>query len=140
MTTKPRSAADQTSGMAYFPRMLNKMRLFAAGELHPDFHANLGKNADGWCLNFLRIDYAALRERVLTQGGTDEEILEWCFTHGRRLDKGDLWVWNSFVHKLGWNDIAAPRLQRYKEQSGLGHRDDIVTMVDYFDVDEGRRP
>jgi len=140
MPTKPRSAADQTSGMAYFPRMLHKLRLFAAGELHPDFHANLGKNADGWCTSFLRIDYDALRERVLTGGGTDEEILSWCFTHGRPLEKIDLIVWNSFIHKLGWNDIAAPRLRRYKEQSGLGHRDDIVTMVDYFDVDEGRKP
>jgi hypothetical protein len=30
------------------------------------------------------------------QGGTDEEILEWCFEKGRRLNQGDLVVWNVF--------------------------------------------
>ncbi len=78
MTKPPGSAYETIDGMLYLPRMLSKIRLFAQGELRPDFHANLGKGADGWCCNFLRVNYAELRDRVLA-GGSDEEILEWCF-------------------------------------------------------------
>lgn len=97
----------------WFPRMLDKIRLHARGELHEDYHANLGgaKAADGVCLNFLRVKYVDLRERVLA-GGTDDEILDWCYENGRRLNEGDLFVWNSFFSKLGWNDVATPTFQR----------------------------
>jgi len=76
----PKSPREMTSGMVYFPRMLDKIRLHARGELHEDYHTNLGavKAADGACCNFLRVHYRDLCERVL-QGGTDDEILEWCF-------------------------------------------------------------
>ena len=69
-----------TRGMMYFPRMLDKIRLHGSGELHEDYHKNLGapRAADGACCNFLRVHYRDLRERVL-QGGTDEEILELVF-------------------------------------------------------------
>ncbi len=123
----------------YFARMLDKVRLFASGELRSDFHANLGKGMDGICCNFLRADYAALRGRVFA-GGTDEEILEWCQSNGRRLNKEDIWVWNQCVTRVGWRDLAAPRLQQLKEEGGLSHREDLETMMDYFEVDEGRKP
>jgi len=68
----------------YFPRMLDKVRLHARNELSEDYQANLGKRtaADGACTNFLRVNYAELRDRVLA-GGSDEEILEWCYEKGR---------------------------------------------------------
>jgi hypothetical protein len=83
MNTYPKSPKETTGGMMYFPRMLDKIRLHAREELSADYHANLGgaRAADGTCCNFLRVNYADLRERVL-QGGTDEEILEWCFEKG----------------------------------------------------------
>ena len=65
------------------------------------------RSADGMCLNFLRVNYDELRERVL-QGGSDEEILEWCYEKGRRLNEGDLMVWNEFMTKFGWNDFRTP--------------------------------
>jgi len=91
MSAHPKSPNEVTSGMRYIARMLNKIRLHARGELHEDYHKNLGgvRTADGACCNFLRVHYRDLRERVL-QGGTDEEILEWCFEKGRRLNEGDL--------------------------------------------------
>jgi gluconokinase len=93
MSTYPKSPREMTRGMMYFPRMLDKIRLHARGELHEDYHKNLGatKAADGACCNFLRLNYVDLRERVL-QGGTDEEIIEWCFEKGRRLNEGDIVV------------------------------------------------
>jgi hypothetical protein len=139
MNATPGSAYDKVGGMVYFARMLDKIRLFAKGELRPDFHANLGQGADGFCTVFLRVNYAALKERVLA-GGTDEEILEWCFANGRRLNETDIWIWNQCMTRLGWRDIAMHKLKQLKAQSGLAGRDDILTMMDYFEVDEGRQP
>jgi hypothetical protein len=140
MATYPKSPKEMTSGMMYFRRMLDKIRLHARGELGQDYHANLGhrKAADGACVNFLRVNYADLRDRVLA-GGSDEEILEWCFEQGRRLNQGDLIVWNGFISKFGWNDFATPVLERQKRKAGIEGRTDIITIPDLIDLDEGRR-
>jgi len=138
MTTPPRSASDECCGMRYFPRMLDKMRLHEKGELRPDFHENLGKAMDARCCGFLGVDYNTIR-RLVCEGKTDDEIYKWCSQNGRNLSEVDLLVWNSFVSKLGWNDFASDRLKQLKAESGLSDRDDILTMGDYFEVDEGRR-
>ncbi|HLH55224.1 MAG TPA: DUF5069 domain-containing protein [Verrucomicrobiae bacterium] len=138
----PRSAYDRTGGIVYFARMLHKIRLRAAGTLAADFHANLGSGFDGRCCRFLAIDYTTLRERVLA-GGTDDEILAWCFSHGNRPTDEQMLVWNKFMLKRGWRDEddgSTQELERYKAASGLAHRADIVTFFDYYEVDEGRRP
>jgi hypothetical protein len=125
--------------MRYFARMIDKIRLRARGELDKDYHPNLGhrKAADGACCNFLRVNYSDLRERVL-QGGTDEEILEWCYEKGRRLNEGDLMVWNGFSSKFGWNDHATSTLEKRKKELGVSDRADIQTMGQLFDFEEGR--
>ena len=139
--TAPKSFHEKTGGMLYFPRMLDKIRLFAKGELREDCHANLGGpvRMDGLCCHFLRVEYESLKKRVL-QGGTDEEILEWCFATGRRLDETDILVWNEFVRKRGWNDVASERLADWKKESGHTDRADLMTIPDYTDVLEGRKP
>jgi hypothetical protein len=43
----PRSTFDLTGGIVYFARMIDKIRLHAAGKVRPDFHANLGDGFDG---------------------------------------------------------------------------------------------
>ena len=126
-------------GMMYFGRMLDKIRLHAKGELPEEYHASLGvmRSADGMCLNFLRINYEDLKKRV-QEGGTDEEILEWCYEKGRRLNQGDLVVWNEFMNKFGWNDFATPMLLQQKEKTGITNRDDIQTIGQFIDWEEGR--
>jgi len=139
MSTYPTSPREMTRGMAYFPRMLDKIRLHARGELGTDYHENLGHATalDGGCCNFLRVNYNALRERVL-EGGSDEEILEWCFEKGRRLNEGDLFVWNGFATKLGWRDRVTPRLESRKKALGVADRNDIACIPDLIDFDEKR--
>lgn len=135
----PKSPKEKTSGLQYFPRMLDKIRLHAGGELDQEYHKNLGApvSADGICLNFLRINYVDLCQRVQA-GGTDEEILEWCYEKGRRLNEGDLVVWNNFFSKFGWNDFLTPRLERLKREYGIADRSDILTISDLIDFDEKR--
>jgi hypothetical protein len=139
MATYPKSPKEETRGMMYFPRMLDKIRLHARGELGEEYHENLGgqRTADGACCNFLRVSYPELVARV-KQGGSDEEIMEWCFEKGRRLNDGDFRVWNGFVSKLGWNDFASPMLDEAKQEHGIADRTDIRTITDLIDFDEGR--
>jgi Domain of unknown function (DUF5069) len=140
MSAYPKSPKETVGGMRYFPRMLDKIRLHARGELGEEYHKNLGApvSADGACLNFLRVNYVDLRRRV-QEGGTDEEILEWCYQKGRRLNEGDLLVWNGFMSKFGWNDFATPNLERLKKECGIAERNDIITMSDAIDFDEKRK-
>jgi len=125
--------------MMWLPRMLDKIRLHTRGELDSDYHPNLGRAVamDGRCLNFLRVKFEDLRKRV-EQGGTDEEILEWCYQTGRRLNEGDLEVWNGFVSKFGWNDRASAFLAKRKIEVGIPDRTDIETIPQLIDLDEGR--
>ena len=140
MATYPKSPLETTKSMMYFPRMLDKIRLHARGALPEDYHRNFGAphTADGACCNFLRVNHFDLCQRV-AEGGTDEEILEWCFKKGRRLNTGDILVWNGFASKLGWRDFATPTLQRAKQKAGAANRDDLVTIPDFIDFDERRR-
>jgi len=42
MSTYPKSPKETAGGMMYFPRMLDKVRLQAAGELAEEYHPHLG--------------------------------------------------------------------------------------------------
>ena len=136
---KLRSPHAQLGGLYYFPRLLDKIRLHAAGQLPTEYHANLGGGFDGRMMSFLWVDYAALVERV-KQGGTDEELLAWAVAQGRQPTPEEIEVWNEFMRKRGWNDEASERLEQRKRESGFGSRADIQTFFDYIDLDEGRDP
>ncbi len=136
---KPRSAEDETNGLRYFPRLLDKIRLHAAGKLDPEYQENLGRGADRRLIKFLRVEYDKLCARV-RKGGSDEEILEWCYNNGHRLYKNDIEIWNGFISKLGWNDFASNHLAKSKTEAGLAKRADIQTLTQLFDVEEGRKP
>jgi hypothetical protein len=142
MSQYPRGAYDPTTSLVYFARMLDKIRLRAADQLPPDYHGNLGVGMDGRMCRYLHVEYEKLRHRVLAgPEDADETILEWCFTHGRRLDEQDILIWNSFASKRGWRDDdgASEFLKQIKVESGLGDRDDILTFFEFFEVDEKRK-
>jgi len=133
----PRSPKDTIGGIVYVGRMIDKIRLMNAGELHPELHANLGKGFDERAVSFLGVAYDDLKTRV-TQGGSDTEILEWFFQNGNRPGDDQIEIWNSFLVKRGWNDDMTEILVRRKKESGFESRDDIQTIFQYIDADEGR--
>lgn len=133
----PRSPKDQVGGIVYFGRLADKIRLMAAGELHPDLHANLGKGFDERCVHFLGVGYEPLRDRAL-KGLDDAQLLAWAFQNGRQPGSEEIEVWNAFMSKRGWNDDASEILARRKKESGFESRGDIRTMFEYIDADEGR--
>jgi len=132
-----RSPHEKVGTLVYFGRMLDKIRLHAAGQLPADYIPNLGDGFDKACIQLLGHTYDAVVARV-KQGGSDEEILAWCREQGRPLIDQDMYVWNEFMRKRGWNDSGSERLQQRKAEGGAADRDDIQTFFDYIDFDEGR--
>jgi Domain of unknown function (DUF5069) len=134
-----RSPSAKLGGIFYIARMLDKIRLHAAAQLPEEYVVNLGKGFDGRAVNFLHIEYPALVARV-QQGGSDEEILQWCFEQGRKPGNEEIEIWNDFLRKRGWNDEATPTLLRRLKEGDFENRADIQTMFEYIDLDEGRDP
>src|ERR1043166_6925274 len=132
-----RSPYAKVGGLVYFGRMLDKIRQHAKGHLPPDYQANLGRGFDASCTTFLRLEYNQLVERV-KQGGSDEEILQWCFSTGRQPSDEEIYVWNEFMRKRGWNDEISETLKRRKKEAGMAGRSEIETMFAFIDADEGR--
>ena len=142
MTTKPfpaRSPAEKIGGLVYFGRMLDKIRAHARGELPPEYVEKLGSGFDGRCVRFLGVRYEDLVARVLKEGGTDEEILHWAFERGRKPSEEDMENWNEFhaEMRLERRSHADPRPSQEGERP-RSDRDDIETMFQYIDADEGR--
>ena len=142
MTTKSfpiRSPAEKVGGLVHFGRMLDKIREHEEGGLPVEYLSNLGKGFDGRCVRFLGVKYDDIATRM-KEGGTDEELLNWAFEHGRKPSEEEMEIWNEFMRKCGWNDDVSGTLVRRKKESGLAERTDIQTMFQYIDVDEGRVP
>lgn len=136
-----RSPFDQINGIVYFGRMLDKIRLAAAGKLPEGWQAARGTSMKGsfdWrCCQFLKIDYAALEVEALKGVKSDLELLEWVFQHGRRPDEQEIEVWNAFMTKRGWRDAGTQRLNERLAEIGLPPGT-VQTMFEFIDLDEGR--
>ncbi len=132
-----RSSYEKVGGIVYFGRMLDKIRLRAEDKLPKEYNVGTAKWTwfDARCTRFLGVDYDALAKRTL-EGGTDEEILEWCLAQGRRPAAEDIEIWNEFMIKRGWRDSSSEALAEAKKARGFGSRDDIQTAFDFHKADE----
>jgi hypothetical protein len=138
-----RSPRDTVGGIVVLGRILDKIRYFAReGKLPDGYHLGYlvgNRTFDERVCKFLGVDFNALTKRTL-EGGTDEEIFEWCCQTGKRPSPEQIEIWNGFMSKRGWNDAASNGFQKQKEEAGLGHRADILVFFDLMDVEEGRMP
>lgn len=134
-----RSPYTKVGRLVYFGRMLDKIRLHAAGKLPPDYRANLGKGFDDRCCSFLRVAYAELKSRVLAGDLDDAQLLEWTESRGGKRTDEECEVWSGFMMKRGWRDEAIEILRKRIRESSLESQP-IMTMFDYLDFDEGRDP
>jgi hypothetical protein len=132
-----RSDYEQVGGIVYFGRMLDKIRLKAVGRLPADYFTGTTNRThfDSRCCRFLRVEYEELRARVLA-GGSDEEILAWCFERGTRPSDDQIEVWNEFMKKRGWRDAGSVEFAKAKGERGFGARDDIQTWFDLHLAEE----
>ncbi|HWZ94371.1 MAG TPA: gluconokinase, GntK/IdnK-type [Opitutaceae bacterium] len=137
-----RSSYAKVGRLVYFGRMLDKIRLHAAGKLPAEYVANLGDTKPGVfdtrCCRFLGVSHADLTARTL-QGGGDAEILAWAHTRGTPRTDEDCEIWNAFMAKRGWRDDRSTPLRQRIADFGLTGKP-IETWFDLNDYDEGRDP
>jgi gluconokinase len=137
-TRFPRSVYDKTGGLVYFARMVDKIRLHAASDLGKDYIENLGAGFDARCCSILGVPYDDLKKQTLA-GATDDALLQWCGAHGRHLTAEEIADWNDFMVKRGWRDAVSGRLQMRLQEAKMEHRrNEILTMFDFIEADEGR--
>ncbi len=137
-TIPPRSPRETMCGWMHLPRYIDKIRLHLAGKLAADYQPNLGKGFDERWLKAAGIAHEQF-VGVVGQSITDGEVADWVLKNVHRTDE------EKARHRAGMLDYPAAgdtamieRLALRKKQSGLEHRDDIKTFVDYIDADEGR--
>jgi gluconokinase len=128
-------------GIVYFGRMLDKIRLREEGKLPEDWATMVGDSHagsfDSRCCSFLQIDYADLKDETL-KGASDDAVLEWAYSKGRKPSVEEIEVWNGFMMKRGWRDSASQRVKERLKEIGL-EPDTVATMFEFIDLDEGRR-
>jgi gluconokinase len=133
-----RSPYDRVVGLVFFGRMLDKIRLHAAGKLPADYSRNVGKGFDMRCAEHLGVIYDDIVKRTL-EGGTDEEIFAWCRAKGGPRTDIQVEMFNSFLMKRGWRDSTSDVLKRRIGEDGLTDKP-IETFFDLIEYDEGRDP
>ena len=114
-----RSCYAKVGRLVYFGRMLDKIRLHAAGQLPPEYQKNLGET-QGALLDvssrFLGVRYADVRDRVLA-GDIHEAVLAWAHAHGTPRSDEDCHMWNRFfvevrMARSAFGSIAATNSRR----------------------------
>ena len=142
MTVIPiRSPRAKLGGLHHFGRMLDKIRSDLAGTLPEDYRENLGLSVGlvGFLCGFLGVKFEDIRQKV-SEGSSDEELVEWCFANGLRPNPMQRRIWNGFSEKFGWRDMATTAIESFKEEDGLEKREDILTAFDLIDEQENREP
>jgi hypothetical protein len=136
-----RSPKVKVAKLNHFGRMLDKIRLYHSGALPDEYRPNFGLRfgLDGQLCGFLGIEFSDLSARV-REGGSDEDIAEWCFARGLRPNRIQTHIWNEFARKFGWNDLASDFLAQVKTEDGTPYPPDILTTFDVIDFREGRLP
>ncbi len=142
-TTFPVADHLKTRRIVYFARMIDKVRLHAAGKLPADYVIHLGlandTTLDARFCRFWALDYEKVKARAL-QPGTADEVFDDLFAGRQPLNVEHVFAWNLFLLKRGWRDSASDGVAAGKAASGLAHREDIQTWADLHDAEEGRTP
>ena len=133
----PRSPRETMAGWVYLPRFLDKVRLHLAGKLHADYQPNFTKGFDGSWLEAAGLkaeEFIAVVKTTVTDG----EVCDWVSRNVKKTAAEKQAFANYILNRGEETEELKARLKMRKEQSGLAHRDDIKTFVDYIDADEKR--
>ena len=80
-----RSPLAKFGGLHHLGRLFDKTRSDLAGTLPKEYRENLGLSVglDGFLCGFLGVKFEDVRQKV-SEGLSDEELVEWCFANGLR--------------------------------------------------------
>jgi putative hydrolase of the HAD superfamily len=133
-----RSPHEMLGGLVHFPRMLDKIRAHAAGQLPDAYHGLLGRGFDQRLCRFLQIDFDLFYTTTIQKAFSDEQALQWIQSRGDWPDPERCEIFNGFMRKRGWRDDLSPRIQEMAEEMGLDDDGSIKTAFACLDADEGR--
>jgi hypothetical protein len=134
----PRSPREVMHGWSYLPRYIDKIRLHLASKLHSDYQENLGKGFDAMWLKYAGVTHEQMLQ-VVKNSPTDGEICDWVRRNVKKTPAEKATHLQDMLGRpLTTDAVAMERFKLRKAQSGLTHRDDIISFVDYIDADEKR--
>lgn len=134
----PRSCRETMDGWLHLPRYIDKIRLHLAGKLPPDYQPNLGKGFDGMWLKAAGLTHEQF-VAVVQHTVTDGEVCDWVHHNVKKSAAEKAAHAQDQLSRPKADDPAA--LERFRtrlKESGLEHRTDLKTFVDYIDADEKR--
>ena len=125
-------------GWIHLPRYIDKIRLHLAGKLASDYQANLGKGFDGSWLKAAGVTHEQMVE-VVKSSVTDGEVCDWMHQHVKKTPAEKAAHAQEQLSRPKADDPAGQeRFKTRLAESGLAHRADLKTFVDYIDADEKR--
>jgi hypothetical protein len=134
----PRSPRETMAGWIYLPRYIDKIRLYLAGRLHPDYQPNFGKGFDGLWLAAAGVTHEQMIE-VVKNSITDGEVCDWVRQNVEASPAAKAAHREAMLNRPAPDDTAGQeRVRQRKAESGLAGRDDVKTFVDLIDADEKR--
>lgn len=137
-----RSPRESLGGYILLPRLIDKVRLLAQGQLPQAYAANVlkaGLTLDGRFLSFTGLNTEALH-RVILSSRTDDEVLAWVQKHAKPITAVEKQAWAEQIDRYQ-PDVALVEYRKrvYPE---LAARVDVgsLSVLDMIDMDEGRLP
>ena len=138
----PRSPKALIGGIAHLGRFIDKVRLRHAGKIQDYNYITVG--FDKYLIDFLQIDAKAFEQQVLA-GESDEKLLSWVKTHGRKHSEEEIAQWSKGLLAGGPKDDAAKqrfqgRVQDIATKRGvpLTSLPPVTTWADVIELDEER--
>lgn len=137
-----RSPRESLGGYILLPRLIDKVRLLAKGQLPQVYAANvLGAEftLDGRFLAFAGLKAEALRQ-VIVSSRTDEEVLAWIRDHAKPATPIEKRAWAEQIDRYRPDAALAEYRRRIYQE--LAKRVDVgsLSVLDLIDMDEGRLP
>jgi hypothetical protein len=136
-----RSPRETLDGYIILPRLIDKVRVQARGELPAAYQRNLlhrGVTLDGRFLAFTELEGEALRTVILSCE-TDEPVAQWVAQHATRHSADEKQRWAAEVE--GYRPIGRVLLLYLQSTvPDLAAQIDcaLVSLLDLIDMDEGR--
>ncbi len=138
----PRSPKALVGGMVHLGRLIDKVRLRHQGLIQDYNYFTTG--FDKYLVEFLRLNPQEFERRVL-EGGTDEQLLEWVYAHGRRPSEEEIRLWNERIMTGGpKDDDARQRFQSRLVEIAAKRRvpvtalPPVTTWLEIIELDEER--
>jgi Domain of unknown function (DUF5069) len=123
-------------GWVHLPRYIDKIRLYLAGKLHPDYLPNLGKGYDGFWLKMGGRTHQEM-VRVVASSFTDGEVCDWVRVNVQKSE-AERQAHREKMFRVPVHPDLKELFLREREELGLGYREDLKSFVDLIDADEGR--